>query len=107
MSFNMYVKLTLTTLLLFAFSFNSVNAQDDFSDDATGEAETLTISGVVKDASSGKPIAGANVIVEDTDLGSATDEEGNFTIEDVSPGSELTASEIGYENQVFMPTLKM
>ena len=55
MSFNMYVKLTLTTLLLFAFSFNSVNAQDDFSDDATGEAETFTtISGVVKDASSGK-----------------------------------------------------
>ena len=39
MSFNMYVKLTLTTLLLFAFSFNSVNAQV-FSDDATGEAET-------------------------------------------------------------------
>ena len=35
----------------------------------------------------GKPIAGANVIVEDTDLGSATDEEGNFTIEDVSPRS--------------------
>ena len=32
-------------------------------------------------------------------MGSATDEEGNFTIEDVSPGSELTASVIGYENQ--------
>ena len=90
MSFNMYVKLTITTLFLFAFSFNSVIAQDDFSDGVTGETETLTISGVVKDAS-GQPIAGANVIVKDTDLGSATDEDGNFTIEDVSPGSELTA----------------
>ena len=45
MSFNMYVKLTITTLFLFAFSFNSVIAQDDFSDGVTGETETLTISG--------------------------------------------------------------
>ena len=48
------------------------------------EKQNFNYFGVVKDASSGKPIAGANVIVEDTDLGSATDEEGNFTIEDVS-----------------------
>ena len=64
-----------------------------------GAQQSISISGVVKDASSGNAIAGANVIVEGTDLGSATDEDGNFTIEDVSPGSELTASVIGYENQ--------
>ena len=99
MPFNMTVKLTINTLLLIAFSFNSAYAQDDFSDDVSEGTETITISGSVKDASSGNPIAGANVIVEDTDLGSATDEDGNFTIEDVLPGSELTASVIGYESQ--------
>lgn len=98
MSFNFIVKSIITTLFLFTVSSNIIIAQDDFSDDlAVGE--TITVTGVVKDASTGNAIAGANVVVEGTDLGSATDEEGNFSIEDVSPGSELTASVIGYENQ--------
>ena len=97
MSFNFIVKSIITTLFLFTVSSNIIKAQDDFSDDlAVGE--TITVTGVVKDAS-GDAIAGANVVVEGTDIGSATDEDGNFSIEDVSPGSELTASVIGYENQ--------
>ena len=100
MSFNISVKSIITaTLLLFICGNNTIKAQDDFSDDASDAQQSISISGVVKDASSGNAIAGANVIVEGTDLGSATDEDGNFTIEDVSPGSELTASVIGYENQ--------
>ena len=99
MSFNINVKLIVIAAFLMLCSINIMKAQDDFSDDVTSAQKTVTISGVVKDASTGNPIAGANVIVEDTDLGSATDEDGNFTIEDVSPGSELIASVIGYENQ--------
>ena len=98
MAFNINVKLIVTIAFLIFCGGNIVKAQDDFSDDIIAQ-ETTAISGTVRDASTGDPIAGANVIVEDTDLGAATDEDGNFTIEDVSLGSELTASVIGYENQ--------
>ena len=55
-------------------------AQDDFTED--GDSGKITnISGVVIDASTGKVVAGANVIVEGTDLGSAADEDGRYLIE--------------------------
>ena len=59
----------------------------------------MVISGtVVTDASNGKPIAGANVVVEDSDTGAAADEDGKFSIENVTTGSSVTASAIGYED---------
>lgn len=87
MSFNINVKSIIITVSLLCIGANITKAQDDFSDDASSAQKTISVSGVVKDASTGNPIAGANVIVEGTDLGSATDEDGNFTIEDVSAGS--------------------
>ncbi len=75
--------------------FLPLSAQDDFSDDAI---ETLTITGTVTDASTGKAIAGANVTLDDSDAGAAADEDGNFNIESVSAGSSITASAIGYED---------
>jgi iron complex outermembrane recepter protein len=72
-------------------------AQDDFSDQVDESKESLTISGVVLDASSGKPIAGANIVADDSDLGAAADEDGRFTIEDAQQGGSFTASAIGYE----------
>ena len=56
----------------------------------------ITVSGTVTDASTGKPLAGANVIVEGTNSGSAADSNGEFTISNVSSGATLTASMIGY-----------
>ena len=58
----------------------------------------LNVSGVVSDAETGRPLAGANVIVNDTDLGVAADSDGNFTIEGVEAGASITASMIGYED---------
>ena len=49
-------------------------------------------------SSNGNPIAGANVIVDDGRTGAAADEDGKFTIEDVSQGASLTASAIGFES---------
>ena len=67
-------------------------SQDDFTED--GDSGKITnISGVVIDASTGKVVAGANVIVEGTDLGSAADEDGRYIIE----GLELV--------QVLLPQL--
>ena len=93
----MFNKITsIFTTIVFA-SFPLL-AQDDFSDQVGDSKESLTISGVVIDASSGKPIAGANIVADDSDLGAAADEDGRFTIEDVQKGGGFTASAIGYED---------
>lgn len=59
-------------------------------------AQTGTVSGTVKDES-GKPLAGANIMVQGTSLGSASDEGGGYTIADVPAGSQtVVATYIGY-----------
>jgi hypothetical protein len=77
-------------------------AQDDFSDEAQNSSiaskESMTLIGTVTDGSTGQAIAGANIIVDDTELGAAADEDGKFSIEDVEAGSSITASAIGYED---------
>jgi len=71
-------------------------AQDDFSDETT--ESKITVSGAVLNSSNGNPIAGANIIVDDGESGAAADEDGKFTIEDVSQGASITASAIGFES---------
>ncbi len=58
-------------------------------------AQDLQVSGVVQDKT-GLPIPGVNVIVKNTTNGTVTDFDGNFTISNVSSGSILTFSYIGY-----------
>ena len=58
----------------------------------------ITVSGTVMDASTGEALPGANVVVEGTNKGSAADANGEFTIGNVSNGSTLTASMIGYKD---------
>ena len=85
-------------ILIVSVCFTYANAQDDdFSDVGNEAGSTITISGTVTDASSGAPLAGANVVVNDSEMGTATDEDGNYTIESVESGAAVTASMIGYE----------
>ncbi len=72
-------------------------AQDDFTDNSDSEVSVITIKGTVS-SQSGAGLAGANVFVEGTDLGAATDENGQYSIEGVSVGSSVIASMIGYED---------
>ena len=59
---------------------------------------TGKIRGTVTSAD-GQPLAGANVIVDGTTKGAATDGEGNYTILNVEAGSySVTASYIGYQS---------
>ena len=63
------LKKILVLILSLHFLFNYSFSQDDFSDESSENAEqVLTLSGVVIDASTGKAVAGANVVVDDTDL---------------------------------------
>ena len=59
-------------------------------------AQSMTVTGTVKDADTGEALAGANVVVEGTSLGAATSLSGSFTISNVPEGSQITASMIGY-----------
>ena len=59
---------------------------------------TGKISGQVK-ATDGSGLAGANVQIDGTAMGAATDAEGSYTILNVPAGNySLTASYIGYKN---------
>ncbi|MBI4417316.1 MAG: TonB-dependent receptor [Ignavibacteriales bacterium] len=63
-------------------------------------AQSGKITGVAKDATSGDPIVGANVIIEGTTLGGAADGNGVYFILNVPPGTyRLVASAVGYARQ--------
>ena len=57
-----------------------------------------TLKGVVSDSVNNSPLIGANVIVEDTNLGAATDTEGNYIITQLNPGEYfVNVSYMGYK----------
>ncbi len=56
------------------------------------------IAGTVKDAKTGNPLPGANVVIVGTTLGAAVDVNGEYYLLNVPPGKyELRASMMGYE----------
>ncbi len=59
-----------------------------------------SIAGIVYDAATRSPLAGASVIVQNTELGGAADPDGRFYVTDVPAGTySVEASMIGYETQ--------
>ncbi|MCF6238849.1 MAG: TonB-dependent receptor, partial [Candidatus Marinimicrobia bacterium] len=59
------------------------------------------ITGTVRDASTGEPLIGVNIIVPATGQGAATDLDGHYLILNVAPGEyDLRSSMIGYAEQV-------
>ena len=64
-------------------------------------ATTGKIAGRATDASTGEPIMGVNIVIEGTDLGAATDDEGYYSILNISPGTyTIKASMIGYKTMI-------
>jgi iron complex outermembrane recepter protein len=93
-----YLK-SISYALAVIYTFGSVHAQDDFNQEFNeNESKVVTLSGRILDVSSGNPLAGANIVVDDTDIGAASDDEGSYSIEGVEVGASVTASVIGYEN---------
>ena len=88
---------TLLSIATLVIAFNLTFAQDDFSDELVVESSQITVSGTVLDESTGKPLPGANVVIDGSDLGVASDEDGAFSIGPVETGSGITASMIGFE----------
>jgi outer membrane receptor protein involved in Fe transport len=64
-------------------------------------AQTGKISGQVTAAESGEPLIGANVLIEGTVMGAASDEDGFYFIINVPPGNySVQVSQIGYATMV-------
>ena len=65
-------------------------------------AQVGKITGVVKDASTGEALIGANVLIENTTIGAATNIDGYFVILNVPPKTyNLRASMVGYAPSVY------
>ncbi len=59
---------------------------------------TGKLAGTIKDAQTGEALVGANVIIEGTNLGAATNINGEYVILNISPGRyNVKFSYIGYE----------
>ena len=59
---------------------------------------TGKIAGVVSDESTGDALVGANVFLEGTAMGSSTDEDGFYFINNIPPGTfSVTVSYVGYD----------
>ena len=64
-------------------------------------AQVGKINGVVKDASTNEALIGANILLEGTTIGAATNVEGYYVILNIPPGSyNLRASMVGYAPKV-------
>ena len=59
---------------------------------------TVNLYGSVVDDATGETLIGVNILIEGTDKGTTTDIDGNFVLEDLSPGAyNITASYLGYQ----------
>ncbi|MBR5726790.1 MAG: TonB-dependent receptor [Muribaculaceae bacterium] len=63
-----------------------------------GAYAQITVNGLVKDAT-GEPVIGATVRVVGTQMGTATDFDGLFTLDGVPHGAKLQISSVGYDTQ--------
>ncbi len=82
-------------LFLFIISF-SVEAQ------TTGK-----ISGKVTEESSGSFLPGANVVLVNTKIGTAADQQGRYTISRIQPGTyQVKASYLGYQDKIVEVTVQ-
>ncbi|HKJ33009.1 MAG TPA: SusC/RagA family TonB-linked outer membrane protein, partial [Balneolales bacterium] len=82
-----YVKLILSVLVILGFCVN------------TSLAQNQTVKGKVTDKSSGSSLPGVNILVKGTTSGTATDPNGNFTLNVSSLQDTLVFSYIGYQTQ--------
>ena len=74
-------KITLLLLLLVAFCVN---------------AQTINVSGVVKDAKTGDSLPGVSVVIKGTSVGAETDFDGLYRLSNVAKGATLEVNYLGY-----------
>ena len=64
----------------------------------TAFSQTFDVNGTVKEKGNDLPLGGVNVLVKGTTNGTTTDFDGNFTLRNVTSGSTLVFSYLGFKN---------
>lgn len=77
--------------------WNSRNNKDN-STKTLHEINPISVSGTVTDEN-GEPLIGVNIAVDGSNLGTATDIDGHFSLENLSEDAVLIVSYIGYQTQ--------
>ena len=74
---------------------------------STSTAQTARITGVVTDAANNEPLIGASAFIEQLKTGEVTDAKGNFSIQNLSPGTYTVRFDyMGYESHSERVTLR-
>lgn len=95
-----FIKSKIGAFILFSFSVSLIFMGFSLIPVSVKAQGTGTLSGFVKDARTGEPLAGASVLIVGTEKGDAADRNGYFQISNVSPQSyTIQASFIGYQSQ--------
>lgn len=63
------------------------------------QSQTLTIKGVVKDATSGDVLPGVSVSLKGTAIGTQTDFDGKYTLTNIKEGATLVFNYLGYKTK--------
>ena len=66
---------------------------------ASAMAETVTVTGVVRDSLTREPIPFATVMLRGTDRGTLTDDDGRYTITTAIRWDSIQASTMGYDSK--------
>lgn len=69
-----------------------------------GYAQSHDIGGTVKESVSGLPIPGVSVTIKNSQAGTVTDMDGNFSLNGVPEGSKIVFSYVGYTDQEYTVT---
>jgi hypothetical protein len=68
-------------------------------------AQTFTVTGIVKDSATGRPVAAASVFLSNTSIGTTVNGTGQFTLGKVPQGRfDLVVSSLGYQTYVISIT---
>ncbi len=72
-----------------------------FSVSIAAEAQNGSVKGQITDAETNETLVGCNVLLQGTTIGTTTDLDGNFLIENISPGAyNLVISYISFDQQI-------
>jgi TonB-dependent receptor len=86
-------KIILFTIIILPLGLSFLWAQEEPSVSGFGQ-----IQGIVTDKSTGEPLIGANILIEGTSLGAATDFDGYYIVNKVPVGSyKMSVRYIGYQ----------
>src|SRR5699024_3190552 len=93
---NRYLLCLFSMALLFILSSENIMANEVRINSFSSWSQNIIVSGKVTD-SDGEPLIGVNIQVKDTDIGTSTDFDGEFVLEEIDENAVLVFSYVGYQ----------